>query len=141
MTLLGSLKGTFGGEEVAGGVVGLVISTADLEGEAALSLSVCLWAPGCVSHSLAGILPQWGGSWWGPGTHTWECCSRPPHTLFPSCSDGSGRRLCQRSAQTEAAFSTNATQTIFSAIYLVQIFPCCSDCFICQILMLTCLYI
>lgn len=50
----------------------------------------------CVSHSRARTLPQQGGRWWGPGTHTWECCSRPPHTLFPSCSGGSGRRLCHR---------------------------------------------
>lgn len=32
VTLLGPLEGTLGGEEVAGGVVGLVVGAADLEG-------------------------------------------------------------------------------------------------------------
>lgn len=33
MALLGSLQGALGGKEVAGGIVGLVVSTANLERE------------------------------------------------------------------------------------------------------------
>lgn len=39
---------------------------------------------------------RWGqGSWWGPGTHTWGCCSRPVRTPCRVCSGGSGRGLVQ----------------------------------------------
>lgn len=39
VALLGSLQGAFGGKEVAGGVVGLVVSAADLKQENSVSSS------------------------------------------------------------------------------------------------------
>lgn len=39
---------------------------------------------------------QWGqGSWSGPGTRTWGCCSHPARTLCHVCSGGSGRGLAE----------------------------------------------
>lgn len=110
VALLGPLQAAFGGEEVAGGVVGLVVGAADLENRKT-SFTFDPTHPHVFlmnlmrytynrrrrdSESLrAQTLPRRRGKWRGPGTHTWGCFPHPPHTLYPSYSDSSGRDLCK----------------------------------------------
>lgn len=60
-----------------------------------------LFSTQCFVGTRSPLLPsqtrQWEqGSWWGPGTHTWGCCSRPAHTPCHVCSGDSGRGLEDR---------------------------------------------
>lgn len=61
VALLGPLEGTFGGEEVAGRVVGLVVGAADLE-KRETSVSVCLFVclPACLTLTCSNS-PSAGG--------------------------------------------------------------------------------
>lgn len=99
VALLGSLQGALGGKELAGGLVGLVVSAADLQEGRRDQLKLFIQKfLDLISYLLsrdshARTVPQRQGSWWGPGTHRWACCFRPPRTPCPSCSGGSGKGL------------------------------------------------
>lgn len=84
MALLGSLKGALGGEEVAGGVVGLVIGAAHLGRRSSRQrLSACLSAAvACVTLTCSNSASAGGqlvGSW---HTHMGVLLSSSSHT-FP----------------------------------------------------------
>lgn len=73
--------------------------TASAPATAASHTSLRSGTLGRILNSHAQSLLPLVGRWRGPGTHTWECCSHPPHTLCPSCSGSSDRHLWSERAE------------------------------------------